>query len=84
MLPFFFCGIILTNESSEKAMTENKVYDIIGAMKTRGLHNTKSNTNHKQNGEFVTLDKIEEKYGVRFTMPKAIAELMLVKVSQSK
>lgn len=84
MLPLLFCGIILKNGSAEKAMTENKVYDIIGAMKTRGLHNTKSNTNHKQNSDFVTLDKIEEKYGVRFTMPKAIAELMLVKVSQSK
>ena len=65
-------------------MTTNKAYDVIGAMKSRKMYSAKSNTKDNSSKEFVSIDKIEEKYGVRFTIPNALAEVMLVKVPSTK
>ena len=67
-------------------MTTNKSYDVIGAMKSRKMYSAKDKdcVKNKKSKEFVSIDKIEETYGVRFTIPNALAELMLVKAPSTK
>ena len=49
---------------------QTESYDIIGAMKRRGMFTTQKESLTQENGKFVTIESIEKKYGVRFTMPK--------------
>lgn len=44
--------------------------DVVGAMKRRGMYTTQKESLTQESGKFVSIESIEKKYGVRFTMPK--------------